>query len=59
MNLRHFLRMARWAQIPPSLRQVLLVLAVVVLCLVLFAIERWYGWPDALTPNFVNGRIRL
>lgn len=33
------------------MRRVLLVLGVVVLCLVLFGIERFVGWPDALTPE--------
>lgn len=59
MNPRHFFRMARWAQNPPSMRRVLLVLAVVVLCLGLFAIERVFGWPEALTPNFAGGRVRI
>lgn len=44
-----FLRMARWARHPPSARRVRLVLIVIALCLVLFAIERWVGWPQALT----------
>lgn len=44
-----FLRMARWARNPPSQRRVILVLAVIALCLALFAIERWIGWPEALT----------
>jgi hypothetical protein len=44
-----FLRMARWARNPPSQRRVILVLAVIALCLALFAIERWFGWPEALT----------
>jgi hypothetical protein len=30
---------------------VLLVLGVVLVCLVLFGIERLWGWPDALAPN--------
>jgi len=45
------LRMSKWARHPPSMRRVLLVLGVVVLCLVLFGIERFVGWPDALTPE--------
>lgn len=46
-----FLRMARWARRPPSTKRVILVLAVLVLCLALYAIENWIGWPDALTVN--------
>ena len=51
MEPRWLLRAARWARHPPSARRVYLVLAVVALCLVLFAIERLFGWPDWLTPN--------
>lgn len=43
------LRMSLWARRPPSAARVKLVLAVIALCLILFAIERWIGWPDALT----------
>lgn len=44
-----FLRMARWARNPPSQQRVVLVLVVIGLCLALFAVERWIGWPEALT----------
>ncbi|SHJ24430.1 hypothetical protein SAMN05444000_106117 [Shimia gijangensis] len=57
MNLRHLLRMAHWVHNPPSKRRVVLVFGIVALCLALFAIERMFGWPDALTPNMVRGRI--
>ena len=53
--IRGFLRMARWGRRPASARRVRLVAAVVVICLILFAIERMFGWPPWLTPN----RIRL
>ena len=49
MNPRHFLRMAKWARHPPGEKRVKLVLGVILLCLILFAVERWIGWPDALT----------
>lgn len=53
-----FLRMARWARHPPSMRRVMLVGAVIVLCLILFGIERLVGWPDWLTPNRIpRGRF--
>lgn len=45
------LRMTRWARNPPSLRRVVMVLGIVVVCLVLFGIERFWGWPEALTPD--------
>ncbi len=44
-----FLRMAIWARRPPSEKRVRLVLAVIALCLIVFAVERWIGWPDVLT----------
>jgi len=44
-----FLRMAKWARNPPSARRVRLVLIVLALCLILFATERWIGWPEALS----------
>ena len=43
------IRMARWARRPPSARRVALVAGVAAACLLLVAIERWIGWPDALT----------
>lgn len=47
--MRWLLRMSLWARHPPSEKRVRLVLAVIALCLLLFAIERWVGWPEALT----------
>jgi hypothetical protein len=38
--------MAHWARNPPSPARVKLVCAVIAVCLVLFAIETWVGWPD-------------
>ncbi|MHC0052839.1 hypothetical protein [Actibacterium sp. D379-3] len=55
MNMRPFLRMARWGRRPPSEKRVKLVLAVIALCLVLFGIERLVGWPDWLTPDMGSG----
>ena len=54
MNPLWLLRMSRWARRPPSARRVLLVLAVVAACLALAAVERWVGWPDALTAERVR-----
>ncbi|MGY6635264.1 MAG: hypothetical protein ACXIU8_16205 [Alkalilacustris sp.] len=50
MNLFWLLRMRRWVQHPPSERMVWFVLGVIALCAVLFAIDRIWGWPEALTP---------
>jgi len=51
MNIRQFLRMSRWARNPPSAKRVKLVLLVLAICLVLFGIERVFGWPAWLTVN--------
>ncbi|WP_172295273.1 hypothetical protein [Pseudoruegeria sp. HB172150] len=53
-----FLRMKRWAQHPPSWQRVVFVIAIVAVCLALFAYERFFGWPEWLTPNrFPAGRV--
>ncbi|CUH53544.1 hypothetical protein [Shimia marina] len=49
MNFRHLIRMSRWARNPPSETRVKLVFGVILACLALVAIERFIGWPDALT----------
>lgn len=57
-NPRHFLRMARWAHRPPSEKRVKLVLLVIVLCFVVFGIERIFGFPQWLAPdNTPRGRL--
>ncbi len=57
-NPRHFLRMAKWAKTPPSEGRVKLVLGIVVLCVVLFGLERVFGWPSWLElPDTPKGRI--
>jgi len=48
MNLRQLLRMSKWARHPPSAKRVKLVIGIVVICLILFAIERWIGVPEWL-----------
>ena len=54
-RITHLLRMKRWAANPPSERAVRLALAIIVLCILLFGIERLVGWPDWLTPHHVPG----
>ncbi|MEQ9258069.1 MAG: hypothetical protein RIG84_03130 [Roseovarius sp.] len=49
MNPRWLFRMARWAQNPPSEKRVIFVLAIVALCIALFVVERYMGWPDWAT----------
>ena len=59
MNPHWLLRMVRWVRNPPSAGRVRLVLAVVALCLALYAIERWVGWPEALTGDRLRAPLRL
>jgi hypothetical protein len=51
MNPLWLVRMKRWVQNPPSPARIKLIVAIIGLCLVVFALERMFGWPDALTPN--------
>lgn len=46
LNPRQFLRMAKWARNPPSVRQVKLVFGIVTFCLLIAGLE-WLGvFPD-------------
>ncbi|MGA0538969.1 hypothetical protein [Neotabrizicola sp. VNH66] len=54
--IRWLLRAKRWAQHPPSMRQVLLVLGVIAACLLLVAVEAMGLWPDALSVNSLRAR---
>ncbi len=51
MNTHWLLRAARWARNPPSAGRVKFVLAIIAVCIGLYAIERFVGWPEALTPD--------
>lgn len=51
MNPIWFIRMAKWARNPPSWGRVKLVVAVVLACLALVAVEQIWGWPEALKVN--------
>jgi hypothetical protein len=51
MNTHWLLRAARWARNPPSAARVKFVLAIIVVCIGLYAVERLVGWPEALTPD--------
>ncbi len=52
--MRWGILLARWFRRPPSRQRVILMGVVIALCLIVFAIERLYGWPSWLT---VNGRM--
>ncbi|HHI70773.1 MAG TPA: hypothetical protein ENJ91_07205 [Rhodobacteraceae bacterium] len=57
MNFRYLLRMAKWARHPPSAKRVKLVIGVIVICLIIYAIERWIGVPDWLQLDVQRHRI--
>ncbi len=46
LNPRHFLRMKRWAQNPPSWGRAKLVFGVIVVALVIVALEHFGFWPE-------------
>lgn len=46
MNHRWLFKMKRWVQNPPSENRVRFFLAILAICLVLVAIERFIGVPD-------------
>ena len=49
--VRWMLKAKRWAQKPPSMKQVIFTLAVIAACLALAAVE-WFGlWPEWLRVN--------
>ncbi|MDF1726992.1 MAG: hypothetical protein P1U53_04490 [Sulfitobacter sp.] len=49
MNMRHLLRMSRWARNPPSEKRVKMVFGIIILALAVAGIE-WLGlWPEWAT----------
>ena len=50
--------MARWAQNPPSEGRVKLVFGIIAVCLALFAVEYFVGWPEALSLDPKGWRYR-
>lgn len=49
--LRWMMKAKRWAQNPPSMRQVVFTFGVIAACLAVAGYERLFGWPDWLTVN--------
>lgn len=49
MGINWLLRAVQWVRNPPSPTMVKFVLAIFVVALGLYAIERYLGWPDFLT----------
>jgi hypothetical protein len=46
VNWFHLMRMAQWARNPPSPARMKFTVGIVVICLAIFCIERWVGWPN-------------
>ena len=42
-------RAKRWAQNPPSPLRIKIVFATIAICLLIFAYEYFFGWPEWLT----------
>jgi hypothetical protein len=51
MYERWLIRASQWARKPPSWGRVVMLLAVIVLCLLLFGFDHFWGWPTWLTVN--------
>ena len=51
MNPNWLIRMAQLARNPPSMGRVKLVFGVVAICLAIFSMEHWFGWPEWLVVN--------
>ncbi|MEQ3626529.1 MAG: hypothetical protein ABNH26_15025 [Celeribacter sp.] len=51
------MRARRWVQNPPPMSRVLLVIAVIGICLALFAVERWIGLPEWMSADPRGGRV--
>ena len=57
MNIHWLLRAKRWADNPPSWKQVKFFLAILTFCIALVLLEYVFGWPEWLTVNEHRGRI--
>ncbi|MBV0912112.1 hypothetical protein [Anianabacter salinae] len=57
MNPRWLVKASLWARNPPSMKKVIFVLAIIGLCIALFVVERYVGWPNWLTVNGRSGRL--
>jgi hypothetical protein len=58
-NPRQFLRMAKWAKNPPSETRVKLVFGAILICLVIAGIEYFVGWPDWMSIEPGQNKIRF
>ncbi len=56
MNPRWFMRMALWARNPPSRRRIQIVVFAVICTAILYGIEQYFGWPEALTAEKIGNK---
>ncbi len=49
--LRWLMKAKRWAQNPPSMRQVAFTFGIIAACLAVAGYEWLFGWPEWLTVN--------
>jgi len=56
MNIHWLLRAKRLAQNPPSWGRVKFFFYILLFCILLFALERYFGWPEWLTTNNLGHR---
>lgn len=60
LSPRKFVRIAKWARHPPSLKMVILVFTLITAGLFIAGIEKFLGWPEALTANpRAHGKIKI
>lgn len=59
ISIWQLLRMSKWARHPPSTRMVILVAGILAVALLIAGVERFIGWPDALSMEPQPRRPRL
>jgi hypothetical protein len=54
MNVRHLLRLRRWAQNPPSVARMKLLLAVAAILILIYGLDYFGYWPDWATSENIR-----
>ncbi|MDG1341289.1 MAG: hypothetical protein P8P66_15070 [Paracoccaceae bacterium] len=57
-NPIHLLRISKWARHPPAMWRLKLIVGIIIFCAIIFVIERYIGWPDALSVEPRRPRIK-
>ncbi len=58
-TMRWMMRAKRWAQNPPSSKQVKFVLAIIAICLAIFAYDQLIGAPDWMTLERHPAKVKI